>query len=179
MNVVVKSGGTLQTLIKLANRTAVREKGKYNTIIIAGGICSITKLNKKKQAKLRFKTTSKLLEKVSEEMETHLRNLKCDNPHSKVILSPTVGIDLERYNGVRTKKKIQKKLNRMVTAVNKYLINKNEPGSKIPWISKKVHACKGNTTWSHKYKHLRDGCHFSPAMKNFVVGEINKCLAKM
>ena len=154
VNVVGKGGGNLPTLLKLANRTAVREERKYNVIIIARGICSVTKLDKKGQAKLRFKTIQRLLEEVSTQMKTHLMNLRGDNPRSSVILAPTVGIDLERYNGIKPKRKTQRKLNRMVIAVNKMLIDNNKPGSRILWISRMVHAYKSHSTWSHKYKHL-------------------------
>ena len=179
VRVETKGGADIPTLLKIANRIAVREKGKYNIVIIAGGICSITKLNKARKVKLRFNTTSKLIEDVSVKLKTGLRLLRLDNPHSKVIVAPTVGIDIRRYNGIKPKKKTQRKLNRMVMAVNKLLIDSNVKGAKVPWISKKVHACKGHHTWSHKYKHLSDGCHFSAAMKDFVVQEINKCLIRL
>ena len=55
----------------------------------------------------------------------------------------------------------QRKLNRMVVAFNKVLLNCNEPDAAIPLISKKVHACKGHKTWSHKYQFLADGCQFN------------------
>ena len=179
MSVVIKNGGDIPTLLKIANRVAVREKGKYNTIIIAGGICSITKLNRKRQAKLRFQTTKSLIEYVSERIKISLQLLRGDNPKAKVIVSPTIGIELETYNGTPAPRKTQRKLNRMVTAMNKMLIDNNEPGSRVPWISKLVHACKGRGKWSHKYKFLNDGCHFGPKLKDFVVKEINKCLLRM
>ena len=179
VSVVSERGGDIPTLLKIANRKSVREKGKFNVIIIAGGICSITKLNKKRKAKLRYKSTIKLIGNVTEKLKTGLKILRGDNPKARVIVTPTVGIDLERYNDTIPLRKTQRKLNRMVTAMNQVLINSNEPGSKVPWISKKVHACKGRRTWSHKYKYLSDGCHFGPDMKNFVVKEINKCLTKM
>ena len=47
--VIMKKGGSISTLLKIANRHAVRAEGKFNIIIIAGGICSITKLNNAKQ----------------------------------------------------------------------------------------------------------------------------------
>ena len=177
--VIIKNGGDISTLLKIANRHAIRAEGKFNIIIVAGGICSITKLNSKRQAKLRHKTKTKLLEEISAQLEIGLKNLRGDNPKARVIIAPTVGIDLRRYNGIAPKTKTQKKLNRMVTSVNKMLIDSNEPGSKIPWISKKIHACKGSRTWSHKYKFLSDGCHFGSDMKNFVVNEMNKCLTKL
>ena len=179
VKVEIKKGGNISTLLKIANRISVREKGKYKVIFIAGGICSITKLNRARRVKLKFCTTTKLIEDVSTQLKLGLGLLRGDNPQSKVIVAPTVGIDIGKYNGNKPKTKVQRKLNRMVVAVNKLLINSNEPGSKIPWISKKVHACKGRHTWSHKYKHLRDGCHFSPAMKDFVFAEINRCLTKL
>ena len=179
VTVVIENGGDIPTLLKIANRKSVREKGKYNTIIIAGGICSITKLNKKRKAKLRYKTTTKLIENIKGRIEVGLQLLRGDNPKAKVIMAPTVGADLEVYNGTSALSKTQRKLNRMVTALNKVLIHSNEPGSKIPWISKKIHACKGRRAWSHKYKFLSDGCHFGSNMKDFVVNEINRCLTKM
>ena len=126
-----------------------------------------------------FKTIAKLKEDISNKLKRGLRLLRLDNHKSKVIVAPTIGIDIAKYNGVKTKRKIQRKLNRMVVAVNKLLINSNEPGAKVPWISKRVHACKGNSAWSHKYKHLSDGCHFNASMKDFVVQEIAKCLTRM
>ena len=179
VTVQTKGGADISTILKIANRIAVREKGKYNVIIIAGGICSITKLNRARKVKLRFKTVSKLIEDVSDKLKRGLRLLRLDNPQSRVIVAPTVGIDIGKYNGIKPKKKIQRKLNRMVVAVNKLLIDSNVQGSKVPWISKRVHACKGRHAWSHKYKHLHDGCHFDADMKDFVVHEINKCLIRL
>ena len=37
VTVVVDKGGDMSALLKIANRRASREKGKYNTIIIEGG----------------------------------------------------------------------------------------------------------------------------------------------
>ena len=165
VKVVKKGGADISTLLKLANRVAVREKGKYNVIIIAGGICSITKLNRARKVKLRFKTTSKLIDDVSEKLKVGLGLLRLEYPRSRVIVTPNVGMDIGRYNGAKPKNKVQRKLNRMVTAMNKLLIDSNSQGSKVPWISKKVHACKSHHAWSHKYKHLSDGCHFNAAMK--------------
>ena len=179
VTVVIKKGGDISTLLEIANRRAVRDEVSYNTIIIAGGICSITKLNRKRQAKLRYKTIKKLTEHVNERLRIGLRNIRGDNPKARVIIAPTVGLDLNTYNGTVTNRKSQRKLNRMVTAMNKLFIDCNEPGSKIPWISKKIHACKGRHTWSHKYKYLSDGCHFGEGMKDFVVKEINRCLINM
>ena len=179
VSVKIQNGGDIPTLLKVANRIAVRDEGKFNIIIVAGGICSITKLNKRRHAKLRYKTKKSMLENISVQLKIGLTNLRGDNPKARVIVAPTVGIDFERYNGVITSRKTQKKLNRMVTALNKMLIDSNVPGSKVPWISKKVHACKGHRTWSHKYKHLSDGCHFGADMKDAVVKEINRCLTKM
>ena len=179
VTVVIEKGGDIPTLLKIANRKAFREKGKYNTIIVAGGICSITKLTKKRKAKLRYKTTSKLIENIKGKLEVGLQLLRGDNPNAKVIIAPTVGADLKVYNGTSISGKPQRKLNRMVTALNKVLINSNKPGSKVPWTSKKVHVCKGRQTWSHKYKFLSDGCHFGAIMKDFVMNEINRCLTKM
>ena len=53
-----------------------------------------------------------------------------------MIVSPTIGIDLGTYtgNGTIVAKITQRKLNRMVTAINKVLIDSNVPGSKLPWI---------------------------------------------
>ena len=104
-----------------------------------------------------------------------------DNPKTKVIVSPTKGIDLGTYtgNGTIVTKRTQRKLNRMVTAINKGLIDSNVPGSKLPWIQRMVHACKGRRTWSHKHKLLSDGCHIGSDLKDSVVKEINKCLTKL
>ena len=109
---VIEKGGDISTLLKIANRKAVREEANYNTIIIAGGICSITKL--RKQAKLRYKTTNKLIESVNERLRKGLQNIRGDNPKARVIVAPTVGIDLNTYNGtVLTDRKSQRKLNRL------------------------------------------------------------------
>ena len=179
VTVIIKKGGNIPTLLKIANRYALGEEGNFNTIIIAGGICSVTKLNKNRIAKLRFKTIKKLLEDVVGPLDIGLEILRGDNPKANVIVAPTVGIHLERYNGISPGRKAQRKLNRIITALNKILIGSNGPGSKVPWLSKKIHACKGRRSWSHKYKYLSDGCNFGLQMKDFVVKEIIKCLTKL
>ena len=78
--VIVKKGCDISTLLKIANRHAVCAEGKFNIIIIAGVICSITMLNKKRKVRLRHITKLKLLEEVSVQLDIGLKNLRGDNP---------------------------------------------------------------------------------------------------
>ena len=92
----------------------------------------ITKLKKKRQAKLRYRTTKKLIENVSKKLKIGLQLLREDNRKAKVIVSPTIRLDLRENNGISVAKKTQRKLKRMVTAMNKMLKYSNEQGSKVP-----------------------------------------------
>ena len=53
-------------------------------------------------------------------------------------------------------------------AVNKVIVELNDINTKIPWISKKVHHCRGRGKWTHRYHYLKDGCHFGREMKKHV-----------
>ena len=59
------------------------------------------------------------------------------------------------------------------------LTHSNDKDTPIPWISRIVHACKGKGGWSHKYNHLKDGCHYGKEMKDFVVKQITKAMLKL
>ena len=177
VTVVVKKGADLYRLFSTALKRL--SQGHYNVLIISGGICSVTALDDRRKARLRYETVEELLETVKKIVRMCVRTMKKDFPKVKLILTPTVGIDMARYNKEPTPKKTQKTMNYMVTALNGLLTHSNDKGTPIPWISGMVHACKGNGGWSHKYKHLKDGCHYGHKMKDFVVKQISKTLLKL
>ena len=62
----------------------------------------------------------------------------------------------------------QDTLDKTVMEVNKVIIDMNDKNVQIPWISKKVHHCRGRGKWTHRYHYLRDGCHFNRELKGYV-----------
>ena len=177
ITVVVKSGADIYRLFSTALKRL--SMGHYNVLIISGGICSVTKLDGQRKAQLCYETVEELLEAIKKTLRMCIRTMKKDFPKVKLILTPTVGIDLARYNKEPTPKKVQRMMNYMVTALNGLLTHSNDPKTPIPWISSMIHACKGNGGWSHKYKHLKDGCHYSRDMKDFVVKQITKAMQQL
>ena len=177
VTVVVKKGADIYRLFSTALKRL--SQGHYNVLIISGGICSVTELDKNRKARLRYDTVQELLEAIKKIIRMCVRTMKKDFPQVKLILTPTVGIDLARYNKEPTPRVVQKTMNYMVTALNGLLTHSNDNDTPIPWVSSKVHACKGNGGWSHKYKHLKDGCHYNREMKDFVVQQIIKAMIKL
>ena len=177
VTVVVKKGADIYRLFSTALKRL--SQGRYTVLIISGGVCSITELDEERKARLRYETVDQLLEAVKRTTRMCIRTMKRDFPNIKLILTPTIGIDLARYNKESTPKETQKTMNHMVTALNGLLTHSNDDNTPIPWISNMVHACKGNGGWSHKYKHLKDGCHYRREMKDYAVKQIIKAMLKL
>ena len=97
-------------------------------------------------------------------------------PDIPVIITPTIGLNLEVYNGIQCLKDEQDTLNQIVLETNRLLISCNKIDSKIPWISRTVHYCKEKGEWAHKYHYLHDGCHFNVELKRIIAKELSKSL---
>ena len=104
--------------------------------------------------------------------------LESNHPGVKVIIAPTIGIDLSKYNKMPWNIEDQTALNDIIIQVNKTIVKLNNQNTKLPWISALVHRCQGNGRWVHRYHHLKDGCHFSRKMKDFCTEKIIKCLIR-
>ena len=133
VTVVVKKGADMYRLFSTALKRL--DRGQYNVLIISGGICSVTELDKKGKARLRYETVDLLLEAVKRTICMCIRTMKRDFPNVKLILTPTVGIDLACYNKEPTPKMAQKTMNYMITALNGLLTHNNDENTPIPWIS--------------------------------------------
>ena len=177
ITVVVKKGADLYRLFSTALKRLSHTH--YNVVIISGGICSVTKLDNRRKAVLKYDSSDDLVEAVKKTLKKCMKTAKIDFPNARFIITPTVGIDLTRYNKEDTPRETQKTLNFMITALNGLLTHSNIPNTPIPWFAKKVHACKGKGGWSHKYKLLKDGCHYGKEMKDFVVEQVVESLKKL
>ena len=145
-----------------------------------GGICSITYLDREEGvARLGSHDADMYTEKVQKSINFGLALIREHFPKVQVIVAPTMGVDLARYNGRDWPQDDQEALNHIILQVNRKIIELNEPNNCIPWISSKVHQCKGKGRWEHRYKYLVDGCHYSHKLKKFCVEKIIKCLIKL
>ena len=110
----------------------------------------------------------------SQMIKKGLKQVKLVAPGIPVIITPTIGLSLAAYNGVQVPQNEQDILDQIVLETNRMLISCNKINSKIPWISRTVHHCKGKGEWAHKYLH--DGCHFNTTLKRIIAKELAKSL---
>ena len=139
----------------------------------------MTKLDSQGKSQLRYETVEELFNVKKKTLRMCITTMKKDLPIVKLILTSTIGIDLARHNKEPSPKKVQRMMNYMITALNGLLKHNNDPNIPIPWISNMIHTCKGNGGWYHKYKYLKDGCHYNRAMKDIVVKQITKAMLKL
>ena len=139
-------GCNLKRLFKRADRRL--DKKNYNVLIILGGICSITYLDREEGvARLGSHDPGLYTEKVHKSINFVLALIKEHFPKVQVIIAPTMGVDLARYNKRDWPQEDQMALNQIILQVNRKIIELNEPKSCIPWISAMVHQCKGKGRW--------------------------------
>ena len=167
-----------ENIKKLLTR-AVRnfDPNYHKSIIIMGGICGITIRDRMtKITHIRSYDIDRAAHKFKRSVIKGKRYIREEYPDVPIIIVPTVGIDLSVYNKAPADIVEQSTLDQTVMAVNKVIIDQNDKGVMIPWISKKVHHCRGGGKWTHRYQYLNDGCHFNRLMKKFVAWELAKCL---
>ena len=175
--VSARSGDRMAGLFKRAVKKLKNNHENYTVIIIMGGICDITKRDPiTKQTHLRSWELETITKQMRKDIKKGLKRIKRWAPNTPVIITPTIGINLEQYNGVPTDNNEQESLNEIVLQVNRLLISCNKRENKIPWISRTVHHCKGKGCWDHKYHYLGDGCHFDIKLKRIIAKELSKSL---
>ena len=173
-----KSGAGLKELFRIAQTNL--KSTKYTAVIEMGGICDITQRDSEMHiATLRTVISKEVTTEARKNIKKGRRNITKIAPATPVIIAPTMGIDLTRYNGMPADPNEQETLNQIVLEMNKMIISCNKESSPIPWISKMVHHCKGRQRWAHRYQNLRDGCHFNRRLKIFIANELAKCLIKL
>ena len=173
-----KSGAGIKKLFNMARDKL--NSADYTAVIIMGGICDVTQRDPETHiTTLRTENCEELTAAIRKSIKKGRKKLKRVAPNTPVIIAPTMGIDLTRYNGTLVDQHEQFLLDKMILEVNKMIISCNREGIPIPWISKMVHHCRGNRKWAHRYQNLRDGCHFTIALKKFVADELAKCLAQL
>ena len=171
------SGDRLADLFKRAVKKLKTKQELYTVAIIMGGICDITKRdNITRQVHLRSTDKDIVTMQIRKDIKKGLKRIKKVAPGIPVIITPTIGLNLEVYNGVQGPVDEQNILNQIVLETNRMLISCNKVDSKIPWISRTVHHCKGRGKWSHKYHYLHDGCHFNVELKRIIAKELAKSL---
>ena len=178
IRVSTNPGCNMKRLFKRACRR-LGEKN-YNTLIIMGGICSITYLDRAEGvARLGSHDPELYAEKVRKSIIFGISLIGEHFPKTQVIIAPTMGVDLERYNNMDWDQEDQVALNNIIIHVNRTIIELNQSKISIPWISAMVHQCKGKGRWVHRYKHLTDGCHYSRKLTKFCVDKIIRALTKL
>ena len=173
-----KSGARLKKLFKMA-RTKLATS-TYTAVIIMGGICDITERDQETHiTSLRTEDQEEITTNIRKSIKAGKKRIKKVAPNIPIIITPTMGIDLTRYNGFPVDQHTQEVLNSMILEANKMIISCNKEGVPIPWISKMVHHCRGGQRWAHRYQHLRDGCHYTNRLKVFIANEMAKCLSRL
>ena len=171
-------GENIKKLCTRAGRKFYRSY--HNSVIVMGGICSLTKRDKTtKITEVRTYDIDRAAKKFRKSATIGLNRFRHAHPNVPTVIVPVIGIDLAVYNRGPVETIEQCTLDQTVMAVNKVIIEINDKDIRIPWISKKVHHCRGNGKWTHRYQHLRDGCHFGRQLKQFVAKELAKCLTEI
>ena len=175
--VSARSGDRMADLFKRVVKKIRKSQERYTVIIIMGGICDITERDSVTgQVHLRSLDKDIVTAQIRKDIKKGLKKVKRVSPGTPVIITPTVGLDLEVCNSVPSQGDEQDTLNQIVLETNRMLISCNKIDSKIPWISRTVHHCKGNRQWVHKYRYLHDGCHFNAELKGIIAKELSKSL---
>ena len=168
-------GENIKKLLTRAERNF--EPGYHKAIVVMGGICGITHRDEvTKVTHIRSYDIDRTARKFEKSLVSGKNKINDEHPDVPIIVAPTIGIDLSVYNRAPADIVEQHTLDQTIMAVNKVIINSNGSGIKVPWISKKVHHCRGGGKWTHRYQYLKDGCHFNRVMKKFVAWELAKCL---
>ena len=149
-----------------SNAKALRKKTFYDIVCVCGGICNITYRHKvTKKVNLPPEDQDHVVRRLDQLFRSGINDFQAEFPHTTVLVLPIVGVEINRYNKEAGVSAEQKRLNHMITAVNKMIVLQNdERGLPTPMTASKVHLAKGHGLWSHQYKHLSDGCHFSDVM---------------
>ena len=150
--VSARSGDRIADLLKRAEKKLKNKQENYTVIIIMGGVCDITERDSN-TGRVYLRTTDKdtVTTQLRKDIKKGLKRVKRVAPNVPVIITPTIGLNLEVYNGAHGLQEEQECLNQIVLEVNRLLISCNKVNSRIPWISRTVHHCKGRGQWSHKY----------------------------
>ena len=151
-------------------------------ILMFGGVCDITRRNPvTKITSLRWEDPQVIYDNYVTSMETVyylIRNAPA-TAHCKVVFVPVVGVDLNRWNHIKSEyfHPQQKALNEVIVKVNRYLTEFNTRNHMLtPWILNTCHELVGRKRWSHHYKGLDDGCHFDIDTLQLVADEFHRIL---
>ena len=175
--VSARSSDTMSDLFKRAAYKLKGEHERYTAVIIMGGICNITAKNEVTgEIYLRSSDPDIVTQTIRKEIKKGLKQIKKVDSSIPVVITPTVGLDLAVCNNHPSDPHVQDSLNRVVLETNRMLISCNKEDSRIPWISRTVHHCRGKGRWAHKYYYLRDGCHFNNELKRIIARELSRAL---
>lgn len=175
--VAVLPGAQISRLSEVLIRK-LRQEDVPNMVIILGGICSITKItyNPTKAATLRYNNEDELV---------HCFEKECDftqigvNHGLPILLSPIVGMDLQKYAGFMDKDlfQMQPTLDSAVIRINRLIRETNElNGLPTPNTSSCIHRCRGkNKGYRTHYCKLYDGCHPSAEVLDIWSETIKAC----
>ena len=134
ITVSTNPGCNLKRLFKRADRHI--NQGNYNVVIIMGGICSITYRDHiDGLVKLGSHDVELYMQKITKSINFGLDLIQHNHPRTKVIVAPTMGVDLARYNKSDWDQYEQQVLNDIIVQVNKTIIELNSQHAQIPWIS--------------------------------------------
>ena len=155
-----------------------RSRHHYDIICIMGGICNVTTRSKTTRiTTLRTMDTDTAIINYVYEMNKGLDSLNAQYPDQVTIMIPIVGVDLSKYSGILGQSVEKSTLNHTITAINAKITDcNNSRNLPTPNVANIIHRCKGKGTWSHRYKYLSDGCHFTGLVKEHYVVNIRKTI---
>lgn len=165
--VEVYKGKGLKDIANQAIRSSY--KRNYTTIVLMGGICDITKLDRRgKEIRVRHTEKEIIVERLLNEIEPAVEMLR--SMTGRVIIASTYGIELRRYNmrlfrtpgradEVKSREK-QVKIEQTIDWLNKEIVRFNMlAGLPTIRVDNKLHHRRKNGTLYANYKLLEDGCH--------------------
>ena len=140
-----------------------RSRHHYDIICIMGGICNVTTRSKTTRiTTLRTMDTDTAIINYVYEMNKGLDSLNAQYPDQVTIMIPIVGVDLSKYSAILGQSVEQNTVNHIITAINAKITDcDNSRNLPTPNVANIIHRCKGKGTWSHRYKYLSDGCHYT------------------
>ena len=134
-----------ENIKKLLTRAArVFDPDFHDSIMIMGGICSLTQRDKiDKITHVRSYDIDRSVRKFRKSIRQGLEKIDKKHPGIQVTLVPTVGINLTVFDKIPADPVEQYTLDSTVMAANKVIIEMNYNASKIPWISKRYITAGG------------------------------------
>ena len=169
-----------QGLESLARKAVLLSRTiRPDLIFIFGGICNITyRCRVSKQTTLRWPNPRQIYDNYVSVMDTAFYIIR-NHPSTaecKIIFSPVVGVEMNRYNDIVSQfpHLQQRNLNDLMIRINRYIIDFTEStGLLTPWLATHCHPSRGRGRYSHVYKILEDGCHYSDTALQQVAREIH------